>query len=162
MYDLHRDLLDALRATPETLEGLLHGVSLAQARSAVGGDENWSVVEVLCHLRDAEEINLSRVEAMRTGSNPPIAPFDQLALARERNYREADPGSAMADFTRLRARYVALLAALSEEDWERTALHNELGSITIFTQGLHRASHDAVHCAQIARQLLSTQPDTTC
>jgi hypothetical protein len=63
MYDLNHDLLEALKATPETLTGLLAGVSETQARSAKGGDENWSVVEVVCHLRDAEEISLQRTEA---------------------------------------------------------------------------------------------------
>jgi hypothetical protein len=36
MYDLNHDLLEALKATPETLTGLLAGVSEAQARSAKG------------------------------------------------------------------------------------------------------------------------------
>ena len=163
MFDLQRELIDTLSATPETLAGLLRGVSPAQARSAVGGDESWSVVEVLCHLRDAEEINLGRVRAMLDENNPEIAGFDQLALAREHNYREAEPLTALADFTRLRAEYIAVLAALAPPDWERPARHKEFGTITIVAQALHRTSHDAIHCAQIARQLLATdrrQPPT--
>ena len=63
MYDLNHDLLEALKATPETLAGLLDGVSQAQARSAKGGDEDWSVVEVVCHLRDTEEFFIKRMQA---------------------------------------------------------------------------------------------------
>ena len=65
MYDLPHDLLDALKATPEILNGLLDGIGEAQARSARGGDENWSVVEVVCHLRDAEEFFMKRFQAMK-------------------------------------------------------------------------------------------------
>ena len=157
MYDLNHDLLEALKATPETLTGLLAGVSEAQARSAKGGDENWSVVEVVCHLRDAEEISLQRTEAMRDQDNPLIIGYDQEALARERNYREADLRSALAGFISFRQRHVDALSALTAEQWERSGQHNEIGHITIFAYALHKASHDAIHCAQIARQLAQSK-----
>ena len=157
MYDLNRDLLDALKATPEALTSLLAGVSEAQARSAKGGDENWSVVEVVCHLRDAEEISLQRTEAMCDQDNPLIAGYDQEALARERNYREADLRSALAGFISFRQRHIVALSALTAEQWERSGQHNEIGQITIFAYALHKASHDAIHCAQIARQLAQSK-----
>ena len=153
MYDLHHDLLDALKATPETLTGLLSGVSQAQASSAKGGDENWSVVEVVCHLRDAEEISLQRMQAMRDQENPPITAYDQEALARQRNYRSADLRSALAGFISFRQQYITALSALTPAEWDRPGEHNEIGQITILFHTIHHASHDAIHCAQIARQL---------
>ncbi len=153
MYDLRQDLLDTLKATPETLTGLLANVSENQAHSATGGDENWSVVEVVCHLRDADEISVQRTEAMRDQDNPLIVGYDQEALARERNYRAADLRSALAGFITFRKRHIAVLSALTPEQWERPGRHNEFGNITIFALAIHNASHDAIHCAQIARQL---------
>jgi hypothetical protein len=157
MYNLNHDLLEALKATPETLTGLLAGVSEAQARSAKGGDENWSVVEVVCHLRDAEEISLQRTEAMRDQDNPLIVGYDQEVLARERNYKKADLSSALAGFISFRQRHVDALSALTAEQWERSGQHNEIGRITIFAYALHKTSHDAIHCAQIARQLAQSK-----
>lgn len=153
MYDLNRDLLDALKATPETLTGLLDGISRTQASSARGGDENWSVVEVVCHLRDAEEISLQRTEAMRDRDNPLIVGYDQEALARERNYRDANLSAALFAFIAFRERHIAVLSAFTPEQWERSGQHNEFGRITIFASAIHKVSHDAIHCAQIARQL---------
>jgi len=153
MYDLHHDLLDALKATPETLTGLLAGVSETQARQAKGGDENWSVVEVICHLRDAEEISLQRTLAMRDQDNPLIIGYDQEALARERKYHEAHLRSALTGFIAFRQRHLDVLAGLTPEQWERSGRHNEFGNINIFAFAIHKASHDAIHCAQIARQL---------
>src|SRR5688572_11552596 len=98
MHAIHRDLLDALEATPEVLAGLVDGLSQEQAQAAAGGDENWSVVEVICHLRDAEEINVGRIKAMRDEDSPLIVGYDQEALARERNYRETDLQVALAAF----------------------------------------------------------------
>lgn len=155
MYDLHRDLLDALNATPETLTGLLNGVSEGQARSATGGDENWSVVEVICHLRDAEEISIQRTLAMRDQDNPLIIGYDQEALARERKYHETNLQSALAGFIAFRQRHLDVLAGLIPEQWDRPGRHNEFGNINIFAFAVHKASHDAIHCAQIARQLTS-------
>ncbi len=153
MYDLNHDLLDALKATPETLTGLLANVSETQARSAKGGDENWSVVEIVCHLRDADEISLQRTEAMRDQDNPLIIGYDQEALARERKYRETDLRSALAALIAIRERHITVLSALTSEQWQRPGQHKEFGEITIFALAIHNASHDAIHCAQIARQL---------
>ena len=153
MYDLNHDLLDALKATPETLTGLLAGVTQAQARTAKGGDENWSVVEVICHLRDAEEFFLKRMQAMRDQENPILIGYDQAALALERNYKAANFEAALASFGVFRQETVNALSKLTPEQWERPGQHKEMGQITIFTQTIHHAAHDAIHCAQIARQL---------
>jgi uncharacterized damage-inducible protein DinB len=153
MYNLPLELIDALKATPDTLKGLLSNVSEEQARSAKGGDENWSVVEVICHLRDAEEFTIQRVESMRSQNNPQIIGYDQAALARERKYNDADLNSALNAFIKYREHLVASLSALAPDDWERGGEHNENGHMTIFSYILHIVSHDAIHCAQIARQL---------
>ncbi len=153
MYNLPLELIDALKVTPDTLKGLLSNVSEEQARSAKGGDENWSVVEVICHLRDAEEFTIQRVESMRDQNNPQIIGYDQAALARERKYNDADLNSALNAFIRYRKHLVASLSALAPDDWERGGEHNENGHMTIFSYILHIVSHDAIHCAQIARQL---------
>ncbi len=153
MYNSTRDVLDAFKATPETLTALLKGVSQVQAKSARGGDEGWSVVEVVCHLRDAEQFGLQRDSAMRDQANPDIAPYDQEKLAIERNYAAQDLGAALAEFVRLRQEHIALLEKLKPAEWQRPGNHLEVGPITIFGHILHMACHDAIHCAQIARQL---------
>jgi hypothetical protein len=155
MYDLQHDILDALKATPEILNGLLDGISNKQARSARGGDENWSVVEVICHLRDAEEFFIKRYQAMRDQDNPFIAGYDQEALARDRDYKNADFRAALASFSAFREQTIAELVELDLGQWERPGQHSELGQITIFAQTIHHAAHDAIHCAQISRQLKS-------
>ena len=153
MYNLPHELLDALKVMPDILQGLLSKVSEKEAKSAKGGDENWSVIEVVCHLRDAEEYTIQRVEAMRDQDNPQIIGYDQDALAIEHKYGEADLQSAFKEFLNLRKKLVGTLLALSSGDWDRGGEHNENGRITIFSYILHIVSHDAIHCAQIARQL---------
>ena len=129
MDDQPKDLIDALQATPATVDG------------------------VLCHLRDAEERAHERLLAMRGQDDPFLAEYDQDAWARERSYQTADLREELGAFTRRRSTYLVALAALNELDWHRTGRHEGQGSITISGHTLHIVSHDAVHCAQIARQL---------
>jgi hypothetical protein len=153
MYDSHQDLLEALRATPDVFKRLLNGLTQNRAASLRGGDENWSIVEVICHLRDAEERALERVQQMRDQHEPALAGYDQNAWARERNYAAADLRKAFDSFLEYRAAHVAILTGLPPHLWERVGLHAEQGRITIAAHTLHIVSHDAIHLAQIARQM---------
>jgi hypothetical protein len=145
--------MEALYATPDILEGLLRGVTQQQAQTARGGDEGWSIVEVLCHLRDAEERTLERTLAIRDENSPFLAAYDQEAWARERAYNQRDLREALAGFVACRARLLDVLGALSKAEWERTGRHEEHGSITISDLIAHIVAHDAIHAAQIARQI---------
>lgn len=153
MYDTPKDLLDALRATPTVLEALLRDCTQEQAQRAKGGDEGWSVVEVVCHLRDAEERALERMRAMRDQVDPLLPGYDQEQWALERNYASAQLSKALTGFMRFRSQHIAELGALASADWERTGQHAEVGRITIASHTLHVVSHDLVHAAQLARQL---------
>jgi hypothetical protein len=153
MYDSPQDLLEALRATPIIATTLVQACTDEQGRSARGGDEGWSVVEVLCHLRDAEEEALARMRAMRDQTNPFLAAYDQERWAKERHYAQAQLHNALSAFCHWRAQFIAELAQLRPEQWERPGQHEEVGQITISSQALHIVSHDSIHLAQIARQL---------
>jgi hypothetical protein len=98
MYDTRKDLLDAFAAARDVFTGLLAGCTPEQAWQARGGDENWSVVEVMCHLRDAEERAIERTRAMRDQDDPFLPGYDQEQWARERNYAASDLASTLAAF----------------------------------------------------------------
>src|SRR5689334_8510602 len=101
MYNIPGDLSDAFKAAPEVLVKLLEGCTQEQALAAKGGDENWSIVEVVCHLRDAEERGLERTRLMRDQVDPFLEAYDQDAWARERNYGGAGLRDALAAFLRI-------------------------------------------------------------
>lgn len=153
MYDSNNDMLEAFKAMPATIAYMLEGVSQEQALSAKGGDEGWSVVEVVCHLRDAEGFALERDAQMLEKDNPAIVPYDQAQLAIDRHYASQDLHEALEEFIRLRREHITMLELLSAEDWKRPGEHLDMGRITIFAHVLHMVCHDAIHCAQISRQL---------
>lgn len=60
MYNIIHDLLSGYRATPDTLLVLLQNYSHEPHTTTPGREEEWSVVEVICHLRDTEDVSLQR------------------------------------------------------------------------------------------------------
>jgi len=152
MYDTTKDLLDGYRSAPDIFRDLLDGVTQEQAQAARGGDEDWSIIEVMCHLRDAEERALERMRSMRDQDTPFLPAYDQDAWARERNYAGQSLDNAYSEYLQLLNTHIAELEALTPEQWERPGIHEEQGRITISAQTLHLIAHYTQHAAQIARQ----------
>jgi hypothetical protein len=153
MYDIPGDMLDAMRSTESVYRKLLEGVSQEQAQSARGGDEGWTIVEVLCHLRDAEERAVIRARQMAAEEHPFLESYDQDAWAVERRYAEENVTKALEEFLRHKRVHIALLESMPAEEWQRTGHHAEWGDVDIYSQALHMIAHDFQHAAQIARQL---------
>lgn len=156
MFNERAELLDVYRATPTTLRALVRGLpdEVIRAPGDEEGEAGWSIVEIVCHLRDAEERVIERVRRMRDEDHPTLAGYDQAVLADESNYQHQSFTRALAAFDRLRGEQITILEALDHAGWQRAGLHEEVGEITIQQLTAHMAAHDAVHLAQIARGIL--------
>lgn len=140
------DLVQALAATPTVLARLVSGMGEDDLRAG-HGPQQWSVKEVIFHLRDVDEVFLERFQRMASERNPFLPAFDQEAYARDRGYQEGNAAQALADFTTFRMRMVQLLTSV---DLTRGGRHEEQGQITIGGAAEHLVSHDLQHLAQIA------------
>ena len=158
MYNDTQDLLNALHTTPDALTAMLAAVSPEQARLRSGPDGGWSVVEVLCHLRDSENIALNRERLIRTQDRPVVASLNADAIAASGHYREADLQDVLAEFIRLRMARWAELTAQPATAWDRTCLHEVVGEWSIRHHVLHWVWHDLSHIAQIAQVLSTFRP----
>src|SRR6478609_3498471 len=112
MYDICKDLLDAYASSADVLPKLLEGVTDEQAQAARGGDEDWSIIEVLCHMRDAEQRALERFRAMRDEDEPFLEGYDQDAWAKERDYASYSLAPALAEFLQVHASHLQELTDL--------------------------------------------------
>ena len=112
----------------------------------------WSAVECLLHLVEAERevfpVRLQRFLAGQDfeafhpdeGGPPEVASLEPLALS--------------AEFAQLRAGSLRLLASVGAADLQRTALHPELGRVSL-DQMIHEwAAHDLMHTVQAERALM--------
>jgi len=134
---------------------------------------NWSATEIVCHLRDVEELFLTRFMTMLAMDDPKILafnaapadlaawgiggavghPLDPDRWADERQYRRNDPREALAAFARHRGETLVLLGSLGPGEWQRGGLHPTRGRITVADYAAALAAHDANHLAQLHRAL---------
>jgi uncharacterized damage-inducible protein DinB len=140
------DLVQALAATPVVLARLTDGMSEQHLRAG-HGPAQWSVKELVFHLRDVDEVFLGRFQRMAAEQDPFLPAFDQEAYARDRNYQDGNAAQALADFAMFRGRMVELLRTV---DLSRGGRHEETGHITIGGAAEHLVSHDLQHLRQIA------------
>jgi len=166
------DRLDRLGRTPEDLTGAIAG--LEDSALARSGADGWSAKDVVCHLRDVEELCVLRFHLMLADDDPKVFvvgapppdpeawgiggevpfPMDPERWRVERQYARNAAGEALAAFTRRRREALALLAALTPEQWQRGSIHPERGRVTFeeWTAGI--ASHDDNHLEQLRRALI--------
>jgi hypothetical protein len=133
----------------------------------------WAAKEVVCHLRDIEELFLLRFRTMLAqaeptflvlGEMPPdqaawgivegdALPLDPDRWAEERQYLRNDTGQALAALRLRRQETLALLGRLAPEQWGRGSVHVTLGRMTFADWVALIAAHDDKHLAQLRRAL---------
>ena len=145
--------IGAMRLSCEVLGHILQGVADAQARALRDGPEGWSVIEIVCHLRDFDEIFYQRARMMQAQAQPLLPAYDHEALAIERAYQQEDLAAAYAALKASRQRFIAFLAGLTPEQWERDGRHPERDSFTMTDAAMQVGLHDLDHLEQITRVL---------
>src|SRR3972149_222363 len=118
--------IERLRRTADDLAAALKGMpeAIVAKRPA---EKAWAAKEVVCHLRDVEELWLNRFQTILANDEPKLLPIDPDAWALDRQYLRNDAGEALSSFGRRRRETLDFLAALKPEQWERAGLHSRRG-----------------------------------
>ena len=167
-----RERLDRMARTPDDLASAIRGLSDA-VLSRRPDAKSWSAKEVICHLRDIEELSILRFHTMLAMNDPKVFvvgaipadpaqwgigadvpfPLDPDRWAEERQYLRNDAAAALEAFRRRRGEVLALLQKLSPDQWRRTSIHPVHGRIDFadWTAGI--AAHDDNHVDQLRRPL---------
>lgn len=152
------EMLNAYRATPRTLRALVAGLDEARLRWR-RDDDDWSIVEVIAHLADAEDNSYDRVRRMLMEDRPQFEGYDEQAWARDRNYRGKSLDEVLARFIAHREAHIETLAGLDDAGWQRPGNHNQMGPITVASITEHMITHDMLHLGQISASLLDQLRD---
>jgi uncharacterized damage-inducible protein DinB len=116
--------------------------------------KNWAPIEVLCHLRDAEESFLDRLRQIMATDEPRFPSVNPSRVAEERQYLRQDAEDALAAFRRHRGGTLAFFGALTDADWSRAGHQmDSRGRRTLDDFLSVMAWHDENHLAQLARAL---------
>ncbi len=145
---LPKYILSGLEATPVVLIELLHGQSEATYDKRPD-PERFSLREVICHLADWEGVWLERMQRMASEESPELPGYDEGQWAIDHNYKEANAIEQINKFTEGRKALVEFLKYLASEQWERTGIHSQWGSISILSLATLVIGHDGYHTKQI-------------
>jgi hypothetical protein len=145
--------LRTLRKNPAILKAVLHGVDQERAQTARDGADGWTVLEVVCHLRDVESVFFERARLALETDLPEWPMIDQIALVTTNRYAEQNLAEAFQGYVQTRQEFVYWLEALSDEAWLRRGIHFDLGEISILELVVNYTLHDVNHIEQIARAL---------
>ncbi len=161
-----------LERTADDLAAAIQGRSDA-ALSRRPDARNWAPKEVVCHLRDIEELFMLRFHMM-LGTEEPVflvlgemppdperwgiggrvgMPLSPDRWAEERQYLRNDAALALAAFRKRREESLVFLRRLSPEQWQRGSLHVTLGRMTFADWAALMAAHDDKHQDQLERAL---------
>jgi hypothetical protein len=149
--DKHLTLLEKSMAT---LEHILRGVTREQATTLRDGENGWTTLEIVCHLRDYEQIFTDRFVAIRDQDKPQFTANNIEQMAIDRAYNAQDMDAVMDDFRAKRQAFLALCRAMSDDDWARVGVHPTLGDMSMLRMLIQTAHHQPDHIEQITRVLL--------
>ncbi len=151
MDDIQRLILD-LEKGPDLFAEAIREISDGVLARRPDG-KNWAAKEIICHLRDTEELFLSRFQALMALDEPKFFPADADRWAEERQYLRNDTEEALSAFRRRRSDTVTFLRGLRPEQWNRTGIHASRGRDSLRGFAGSIPKHDVNHLEQLKRAL---------
>ncbi len=113
----------------------------------------WSVLECIGHLVDAELVVSVRYRWILAEREPPLLGYDQALWVSELDHGKDDPRLLLELYAAARRSNLDLWARRPVEDRGRVGLHQERGPESYELTFRLAAGHDRVHLAQARRAL---------
>lgn len=151
-----QDPLKVQSATPQKLARLLKGVPKAKLRKRPAPGK-WSIHEIMTHMSDTEVAYAFRVRLTLGAPGVSLVAYDQDVWVAACHYDKRDTATAIDQFSALRKANIALLKAITPEQWKHAGLHTERGEESVEMAVSMMAGHDVNHLAQIERILKPTK-----
>jgi hypothetical protein len=115
-------------------------------------EKEWSISEILAHLRSCSDVWGNTVEAMLTEENPLLPDIHPRQWLKRTNYLHLQFAESFQALTNQRAHLLSVLKQLTLEDWSRSATIGRRKH-TVFSQVRRMAKHEAGHVTQIESML---------
>jgi uncharacterized damage-inducible protein DinB len=138
-----------LAEVPAQLRAAVHGLSEAQFDTPYR-EGGWTVRQLVHHLPDSHLNAYIRFKLALTEDNPTIKPYEEAQWARLPDTAGTQVGVSLMLLEALHRRWIVLLRAMQEPEWERTYFHPERRKAIPLDQALAEyAWHGRHHVAHI-------------
>jgi hypothetical protein len=145
------DPAEVAQSTPSAVQSLLRDAGPDLQRRPAAGE--WSVLELVGHLADAEMVMSGRYRWTVSQDKPPLLGYDQDLWVARLRHNEAQPEELLAVFSALRAANLRLWRQSTAEDRDRVAMHSERGPESYGLMFRMLAGHDRFHLNQMRETL---------
>jgi uncharacterized damage-inducible protein DinB len=127
-------------AGPDLLRAAVASMSRDQllARPVQG---RWSTLEAVCHICDCEQFFADRIKRALAMSRPLLLGADPEHYPEAVRYHDRDLDEELALVALTRRQVARVLKLVPAEAWQRTAVHNEGGLVTLRQLVLHATRH---------------------
>ena len=144
------DLMAKMRHLPAAVETAVQDLTDAQLNTPYR-EGGWTVGQVVHHLADSHLNGFVRMKLMLTEVGPVLKPYDQDAWAKLPDTAAMPIDSSILILRGLHERWFALLESLPEASWNRSALHPEVGVVTLADFLADYARHGEQHVEQVTK-----------
>ena len=144
--------IDSMSHSHPMLRTLVCPLSDTQIRRKPAPNE-WSIVEIVGHLIDTEQLLRYRIVRMTTIDHPAIITYDQDAAVVRHGYQQADLTVLLRTLAAERETTLQTFKGFTATQLARTGWHLEYGLWVVSTVVTYLAKHDFVHDAQIRANL---------
>ena len=142
------ELIRRYRLTASEVDQALAAINPDQLRH-YPGEGDWSPLQIIHHLADAEVIAGGRLRLILSRDRAPIVAYDEKQLQEAAApFRRSTAGSVALFRAHIEAT-AELLDALSADAWRRKGEHEEAGEYSIETWLRGRIDHAHLHVEQI-------------
>ncbi|MDX1415359.1 MAG: DinB family protein [Candidatus Promineifilaceae bacterium] len=159
-YLSSKKILTILQETPPRLAELTAGLTAAQLHTAPS-DGEWSVNEVLAHLRACSDVWGDKyIATILVEEQPTIRAINPRTWIKKTDYLTQKFHVSLRAFTEQRKRLLAKLELLPPADWLRTNTLVGAGrplQQTLISHADGLARHERAHLKQIARIISALQ-----
>ena len=160
LSDIRKRHTALMLKTLDSLGHVLAQTTQHQATTLRDGDDGWTTLQVVCHLRDFDGFFRHRAELMLETDEPQLPAYDHEALAVERAYNQQELVHVYDELVASRRTTFKLFRRLSDMQWERTGIHPERGLFSMTDAVIQVGLHDIDHLEQITRILKQTVPES--
>ncbi len=145
-----RRFIEEIAAAPQRLRGAVKNLSDAQLDTPYrpGG---WTVRQVVHHLPDSHMNAYVRFKLALTESNPTVKTYEEKLWAEMADVGQVPIETSLTLLEALHQRWVAVLRAMTAQQFERTLRHPELGDVNLDRYLALYAWHGRHHVAHISK-----------
>lgn len=138
-------LLQALSSTPVDIARIVRLLDQQTLRWQAAADQ-WSAAAVLIHFAQVENAYRHRLQRIVQENKPYVPSIDPAVNEIPDDMTAAD---FIQQFENERIQTVTFLKELSPAAWQRPAIHESFGRVTVRTQVQNLVEHDIEHTNQL-------------